>query len=315
MPTLPSEPSEPSEPIELVRRTPLIPAPAVGEGVYLKLESQQRTGSFKLRGAVNACRLLTESERARGVIVASAGNHGAAMALATQSLSIALEVVVPKGTPKTKLAKINAAGASITVFDGNYDEAEAHAIESAAKSCTVFVSAFDDERVIAGNGDSLALEVLDQCTDIATIVAPIGGGGMIAGLARTLAPAGVVVVGAQPRNNCAMHDSLAAGRPLVDYVGESTIAEGCEGAVGSLAFSIAAPHINSVALVSEDEIEEGVRVAYNALGLVVESSGAVGLAALLSRSITPRGTTVCIISGGNIDDVELDRILRHRPRG
>ena len=305
----------PASSSRLVRRTPLIEARFVGDGVWLKLESLQRTGSFKLRGAVSACASLTADERRRGIVVASAGNHGAGMALAASAASISLTVVVPRGTPETKLAKIRGAGGLVHIFDGDYDGADAFARKMADDRDAVFVSAFDDERVIAGNGDSLAVEIAAQRADVATVVLPVGGGGMIAGVARTLAPGGVEVIGAQPQNNCAMHDSLKCGRALTDYAGEHTIAEGCEGAVGALAFSIAKDHIASVALVSEDEIEAAVRAAYHELGLVIECSGAVGLAALMAGLVPlSKGPLVCVISGGNIDESELDRILCHRPR-
>ena len=287
----------------------MVAASGLGESVYLKLENLQRTGSFKLRGAVNVCVNLDAEDRARGIVVASAGNHGAGMAIACRRAGISLRVLVPETTPANKRDKIGSYGADVLVRGANYDAAEAAARAEAQASGSVFVSPFDDPAIVAGNGDSLALEILEQRPDVATVIASVGGGGMISGLARTLAPRGVVVVGAQPENNCAMRDSLALGRALTEYEGQPTVAEGCDGAVAERTYEICREHLNSLVTVSESDIEAAVAYAFRSLGQVLECTGAVALAGLITAACQPKGPTVCLLSGANIDDNELKRIL------
>lgn len=300
----------------LVRQTPLIAAPGLGDRVWLKLECLQRTGSFKLRGAVRACAALDAGQRSRGVVVASAGNHGAGMALACREAGVALTVCVPKDAPQTKRDRITAMGAEILEGGADYDAAEVVARELARDRGSLFVSPFDDEAVIAGNGGDLAAEIAAQHPGFARIVAPVGGGGLIAGLARALGPGGVEVLGAQPQNNCAMHDSLRIGRALTTYRGLPTVADGCEGAVGALTFDIARCWIDRVALVSEPAIESAVAWLYREMGVISECAGAVGVAAVREGEIAAGdGDTIVVVSGGNIDDQELARILDPRTTG
>jgi threonine dehydratase len=293
----------------LVRRTPLVALPG-RERTWLKLECLQRTGSFKLRGAVRAVAALSDEQREAGVVVASAGNHGAGMALGCNRAGVALTVCVPPGTPRTKRDKIAAEGAEVAVLGRDYDSCEAAAIELAARRGAAYVSPYDDEPVIAGNGGDLGVEIAAQRPRLHRVIAPVGGGGLLAGLARTLAPRGVEVIGAQPERNCAMHDSLREGRALTEYRGEPTCAEGCAGAVGAATFEIARRHVDTVLLVTEAEIEAAVARCYRDLGLIVECAGAVAFAALFGGRVGPvDGDTVAVISGGNIDDAELDAIL------
>ncbi len=185
----------------LVRRTPLVPAPALGPDVWLKLECLQRTGSFKLRGASLRMDALSDDERARGVVTASAGNHGQGVALAGTHLGIATEVFVPVTTPLVKKRAILALGAKVVESGDGYDAAELAARAHAARSGAVFVSAFDDAHVIRGNGGTLGDEILAQLVSVACVVAPVGGGGLIGGLATALVPTGVRVGGGQANAN------------------------------------------------------------------------------------------------------------------
>lgn len=294
----------------LVRTTPLVFG-ALGPAVGLKLENLQRTGSFKLRGAVRVVAALSPAERKGGVMSASAGNHGAGMALACQEAGVALTVVVPEGAPEVKRAAIAAAGAKVMLRGGTYDEAEAAAREMAHARAARFVSAFDDEHVIEGNGSDLAREIVEQAPGVARVVAPVGGGGLIGGLGRVLAARGVEVIGVQPEVNCAMFQSLRGGRALTRYQGRPTIAEGCEGAVAELTFDLTRRHVREVALVSEAAIRRAVAWLYRVAGTIAEPTGAVAVAALLGGELAAAaaGQTVVVVSGGNIDPGALDRIL------
>ncbi len=277
-----------------------------------KLENLQTTGSFKLRGATRRLAALTPDERARGVITASAGNHGMGVACAARALGIRATVLVSELTPEVKRAGIARLGATVEVSGANYDAAEAVArARATGDDGPVFVSAYDDEHVIAGNGDSLAEELLVQAPDISRVVCPIGGGGLISGLGRTLAPRGISVVGAQPTANCAMYESFQQGKALTDYAGGETLAEGCEGAVAQRTYDIAREHVSHIALVSESAIRRAIAFCYDTVGTVVEASGAVGVAAMRGGKVTPAtdGVTVVVITGGNIEPSLLDEVL------
>jgi len=303
--------------LSLVRRTPVVRLPgsradeAAGH-IALKLESLQRTGSFKLRGAAAKLAGLSAEDRARGVVASSAGNHGAGLALAARELGSTAKVVIPEGTPATKRERIARLGAEVIVRGSGYDDAEVAARALAERDGSVFVSPFDDEVVIEGNGGSLADELREQVTDLRRVVCPVGGGGLIGGLARRLAPHGVSVFGAQPENNCAMHDSLAEGRALTVYEGKPTLAEGCEGAVSERTYALAAEFVDGIGLVSEAAIRRAVAYLYRVGGVVAECSAAVAMAAVLEGAVrpAPQGTTVVVVTGGNIDSDLLDEILR-----
>jgi threonine dehydratase len=299
----------------LVRRTPLVPAPELGDAVWLKLENLQRTGSFKVRGACLRLDALTDEERARGVVTASAGNHGQGVAIAGGKLGIRTEVYVPTSAPAVKKQAIAALGARVVEEGANYDAAEAAARRRAADAGAVFVSAFDDPYVIRGNGGSLGDEIRAQLPHVAEVVTPVGGGGLVGGLADALVPVGVRVRGVQTEVNCAMHDSLREGAALTRYEGQPTIAEGCDGAVAESTYERCRRHGVQVDLVSEAAIRRAVAFAYRRLGLLVEATGAVAIAGLLEHGV-PRGTTgpvVVVVSGGNIGADTLDGYLAAEP--
>ena len=301
----------------MIRKTPLVrPAGAAGERlgarVALKLENLQRTGSFKLRGAVRAVAALSPAHRAAGVVAASAGSHGTGMSLACARAGVPCTVVVSEVAPMVKRAAIAAHGASLLVRGAGYDEAEAVAIALATERGARFVSPFDDDDVIAGNGGDLAAEILDQAPDVARVIVPLGGGGMAGGLGAALAPRGISVVGVQPETNCAMYHAVARGAPVADYRGGPTLADALAGdGVAARNVSRCIRHLESIALVSEADIRAAVAFLYRDAGTVAEPSGAVGVAAILAGAVTPAssGTTVIIISGGNIEPDLLDEIL------
>jgi threonine dehydratase len=302
----------------LTRVTPLVPAPALGRrtgaDVWLKLENLQRTGSFKLRGA--AARLAAVSAQAAGgrpkrVIAASAGNHGLGVALAAQAFGIDATVLVSAQTPEVKRAGIAALGAKVEVAGATYDEAEAAARRRSAEDADlVFVSAFDDDHVIAGNGGLLAREILAQLPDVQAIVVPVGGGGLAGGIGVEMVPRGIKVLGASPEVNCAMRRSLDDGRAYTTYDGGPTLAEGLEGAVSERTFQMARDYFPEIALCSEIAIRQAIVYAYRTLGLVCEASAAPALAALLDDAAPIRGRrTVVVVSGGNIEPDLLDQLL------
>src|SRR4051794_11429357 len=299
---------------KLLRVTPLVPAPVLGRrtgaNVWLKLESLQRTGSFKLRGA--AARLAAMSLAGqRRAIAASAGNHGLGVALAAQSFGLEATVLVSSQTPVVKRAGIAALGATVEVAGASYDEAEAEARRRASSDAgLVFVSAFDDDHVIAGNGGLLAREILAQLPDVQAIVVPVGGGGLAGGIGVEVVPRGIKILGASPESNCAMRRSLDEGRAYTTYDGGPTLAEGLEGAVSERTFAMARDYFPEIALCSELAIRSAMVYAYRTLGIVCEASAATAIAALLDDASAVRGRrTVVVVTGGNVEPDLLDQLL------
>jgi len=302
----------------LIRVTPLVPAPALGRrtgaDVWLKLENLQRTGSFKFRGAaarIAALALQAGGGPKRKVIAASAGNHGLGVALASRMFGVEATVLVSAQTPDVKRAGIAALGASVEVAGATYDEAEAVARRRAAENPDlVFVSAFDDDHVIAGNGGLLAREILAQLPDVQSIVVPVGGGGLAGGIGVEVVPRGIKLLGASPTANCAMRKSLDDGRAYTTYEGGPTLAEGLEGAVSERTFAMARDYFPDIALATELQIREAIVYAYRTLGIMCEASAAPALAVLLDDASPIRGRrTVVVISGGNIEPDLLDQLL------
>jgi len=301
----------------LTRVTPLVPAAALGRrtgaDVWLKLENLQRTGSFKLRGAAArlAALALDGSTETKRVVAASAGNHGLGVAFAAQAFGVQATVLVSAQTPEIKRAGIAALGAAVEVAGATYDEAEAEARRRAdADPGLVFVSAFDDDHVIAGNGGLLAREILAQLPDVQSIVVPVGGGGLAGGIGVEVVPRGIQILGVSPEANCAMRRSLDEGRAYTSYTGAPTLAEGLEGAVSERTFAMARDYFPDIALVSELAIRRAIVYAYRTLGILCEASAAPALAALLEDASAVRGRrTVVVISGGNIEPDLLDQLL------
>jgi threonine dehydratase len=298
----------------VVRRTPLERSDALSEltgvDVHLKLEGLQRTGSFKLRGAYNVVALLPPRERARGLVTASAGNHGQGVALAARLLGARAVVFVPEDAPQAKQRRIARFGGELRRVPGGFDDAHAAAVAFAAETGAVFISAFSDPAVTAGQG-TVALELFDELPGLRTIVAPVGGGGLIGGVgvvARALGR-GVRVVGVQTDQTSAMHASLAAGRPTSTRYGP-TLCEGLSGDVDERALALARAVIDEVVLVSEDAVRRAIRWLYGEEGVVAEGSAAVGVAALLERAIPGlEGPVAVVLTGSNLDAARLASIL------
>ena len=291
----------------LCRKTPLLWAAPLG--CYIKLESLQRTGSIKLRGAAVKLGRMSPMDRASGVITASAGNHGLALACVGQRLGVSVRVVMPETAPRCKREGISSFGAEIVRHGNSYDEAEKMGRRLAALRDALFVSSFDDSDVIDGNGAWLGRELIEQCPELTQVVVPIGGGGTAAGLAQELCPEGYKVVGASAVAQCAMSESCQTGRALTEYPGSRTICEELEGGVGWRSYRAVKRYVEHIHLCSEDDIMDAVVFAYHQLGLVIEPSAAVVIAAARAGSIELGRGTVLVISGGNIDSDVLNRWL------
>jgi threonine dehydratase len=298
----------------VVRRTPLEPSPWLSHraetDVLLKLESLQRTGSFKVRGAYNAVASLPPEARARGLVTASAGNHGQGVALAATLVGCRATVFVPADAPETKRRRIARFGADLRTVDGGYDEAH-HAAEAWARQTgALYVHAFSDPAVVAGQG-TVGLEVLRERPDVRTLVVPVGGGGLIGGIgvvARAMG-SGVRIVGAQTHETAAMHASLAAGRLVSPPYGE-TICEGLSGDVDERSLGLASSVVDDIVLVSERDVRRAIRSLYEEEGVVAEGSAAVAAAAVLQGALNgAAGPAAVVLTGGNLDARRLAGIL------
>jgi threonine dehydratase len=288
----------------LVRETPLVEAP--GLGGWLKLESLQRTGSFKLRGACVALARL-HAQGTRQVIAASAGNHGLGIATAAAALGMGCEIVVPENAAQNKRDKISALGATLRVAGADYDAAEAVAKQRAAEANLAFVSPYDDDDVIAGNGGWLGRELRAQLPTVHRVVVPVGGGGLVAGLLGQLAQRGVEVIGVQPRGATAMARSLADNRAILEDHGV-TVCSGLDGGVSERTFRIARDYFLRVEIVEEEAILPAISWAYHHLGQIIEPAAATVIAAA-HGPVRPDPDTVFVISGGNLDAATLERAL------
>ena len=297
-----------------VLRTPTVPSYAIsvatGAEVVLKLDHLQVTGAFKERGAANRLALLTEPERARGVIAVSAGNHAQAVARHAQLLGIDAVIVMPKFTPATKVTRTAAWGAHVVLFGDSLAEAASHAMELAGGSQgRVFIHPYNDLAVIAGQG-TLALELLDDVPDLDALIIPVGGGGLLAGCltaAKALKP-GIAVYGVEVEAYAAMAQRIA-GRAV--SVGGPTIAEGIAVRdIGEIAFDLVRRRVTDILVVPERAIEEAIALLVEGAKIVAEGAGAAGIAALLTYPGLFRGKKVGVaITGGNIDARILSNVL------
>lgn len=282
-----------------IRLTPVQPLELQGRMMFLKLENRQRTGSFKLRGALNAV-LASPEFTSSGFITASAGNHGLGAAAAARLFGGVATVVVYQGASREKVRKISRMGGKILELGRDYDEAEELAMKLARDKGLPFLHPFDDPLVIAGQG-TVALELLEQVPQIRALFVPVGGGGLLAGCALTvknLKPS-TKVIGVQPAESAAMVRSLADGTVVETPIG-NTICDALAGRfVSWRTLEIAKRYVDDVVAVREESIIEAMRIVYRELGLVIEPSAAVGPAALMERGGLVEDAAA-ILSGGNI---------------
>jgi len=283
-----------------------------GVPVHLKCENLQRTGSFKLRGAYVRLSRLSPEEKARGVVAASAGNHAQGVALAARELGVSAVVHMPRNAALPKLAATRGYGAEVRQDGATLAEALVAAQREAAATGRVLIPPFDHADVVAGQA-TLGLEVLEQVPDVRTILVPTGGGGLLAGVAAAVQARGadVRVVGVQAEGAAAFPASLAAGHPVA-LTRMSTIADGIAvPAPGELTLEIVRDLVADVRTVSEEQIARAMLMLSERAKLVVEPSGAAGVAALLDGARGLEGPVVVVLSGGNVDPLVLHRILRH----
>lgn len=298
---------------KVARKTDLIAAPRLcpGTDLYLKTENLQVTGSFKVRGAYYKISQLSEEERAKGVIACSAGNHAQGVALAATSMGIKSVVCMPDGAPIMKVESTKRLGAEVELVKGTYDDAHDRAVELQQETGMTFIHPYDDELVIAGQG-TIGLEILEQLPDVEQIVVPIGGGGLIGGIAfavKQLKP-DCRIVGVQAAGAASMYLSRHAGGPT-ELRSVSTIADGI--AVkkpGDLTFALCQQYVDEVVTVSEDEIASAILALMEGQKTVAEGAGAVPVAAVMFGKVdTSEKKTVCVVSGGNVDVTTLSRVI------
>ena len=303
----------------IATRTPLVPFGPPGERRYLKAESLQPIGAFKIRGAYVAVASLSPDERVRGVITYSSGNHAQGVARAARLLGTPAVVVMPSDSPAIKRERVALDGAEIIIVGTASDERQAVAERIAAERRLTIIPPYDDDRIIAGQG-TVGLEIVEALPDLAAVLVPIGGGGLASGVAAAvlaLAP-GARVIGVEPELAADARDSLAAGR-IVRWRAEDvsrTIADGTRTqALGRRTFAHLTALLDSIVTVTEGEIAAGVRVAAEESRLVVEPSGALTVAALAFRSaeaglVGLDGPIVAVVSGGNVDAERYQEFLR-----
>ena len=298
----------------VARKTDVIFAPKIcpGAEIYLKTENLQITGSFKVRGAYYKMSKLTKEEKERGVVACSAGNHAQGVALAAKENNIKAVICLPDGAPISKVEATKSYGAEVCLVKGVYDDAYQKALQLRDEQGYTFLHPFDDEDVIAGQG-TIALEILEQIHDLDAIIVPIGGGGLISGIAytvKTLAPS-VKVYGVQATGAPSMANSIA-DHQIEELSSVSTIADGI--AVkrpGTLTYELVEKYVDEVVTVSDDEISAAILALMEQQKLVTEGAGAVAVAAAMFGKVDLQGKkVVCLLSGGNIDVTILSRVIK-----
>jgi threonine dehydratase len=282
-----------------------------GLPLHLKLENLQRTGSFKERGALNKLLTLSASERERGVITASAGNHAQGVAFHAAARGISAQIVMPLATPQIKVAATRGFGAEVVLHGGSYDEACEEALRLCREEERVFIHPFDDAEVICGQG-TLGLELLEQVPDLEAVVVPIGGGGLISGVACALKESNpkIRVVGVEPEKLPSMLRAREAGEP-VTIAAEATVADGIAvRRAGELTLPLVSRYVDEIVTVDDEEIASAILILLEKEKTLAEGAGAAALAALLQAktNLRPRRTVV-LLSGGNIDVSLLARII------
>lgn len=304
----------------IIYSTPLVPssllAEPLGTNVFLKLESLQVTGSFKIRGAANKLSVLSENERQRGVITVSSGNHGRAVAYVAKEFGLRAVICVSEAVPQNKIQAIRELGAEIVVAGKTYDEANEFALQLKDERRLTMVHPFDDADIIAGQG-TIGLELMDDLPEIDTVIVPLSGGGLLSGVALTLKSIkpSIHTVGVTMDQGAAMVESLKAGH-IVEVQEQPTLADALAGGLGEqnlYTFNLIQKYVDETVLVSESEIASAMVFALDKHHLVVEGGGAVGIAALMHKKVKKVGdNTVIVISGSGVDLAVLLRVAQGR---
>jgi threonine dehydratase len=312
----PPEKSQQDAAWDVVRRhlavTPVVPAPQLGPNVSLKVETFQPTGSFKVRGGLAAVSATLMADPGREVVGASAGNHGLGLAYAAAKLKAKVTVIVPRLASAAKVSALQQFDVRLVLHGEGYSEAEAHALDLVAREGGRYVSPYNDPDVIAGQG-TIARELLEQVPNLGTVVVPVGGGGLVAGISLGLAGSGVRVIGVESEASPSMSAAVAAGG-IVPITVESTLADGLAGnlEVGAVTVDIALENQVAILTVSEADIRSAMAYSAHKMGLVLEGAGAVSVAAVRAGLVTPDEDgreTVVILSGRNIAPTLLEEVL------
>lgn len=298
----------------VIRKTDVIHAPKLNKdsNIYLKTENLQITGSFKVRGSYYKMSCLSKEEKERGVIACSAGNHAQGVALSAQKNGIKAVICLPDGAPISKIEATKSYGAEVCLVEGVYDDAYKKALQLRDEMGYTFIHPFDDEDVIAGQG-TIALEIADQIPDMDAVIVPIGGGGLISGIAYTIKMINpkVKVYGVQASGAPSMYNSIKDGE-IEELSSVSTIADGI--AVkkpGTLTYEICSKYVDEIVTVTDDEISAAILALMEQHKLVTEGAGAIAAAAAMFNKVDVKGKkVVCVLSGGNIDVTILSRVIK-----
>ncbi len=299
-----------------IRKTPLEFSPHLSRlfaaNVYLKLENLQLTGSFKIRGAFNKILSLTQDERMRGVVTASTGNHGVAVAHALQTLGVRGIIFLPENASEAKLRDLRAYNVEIKFYGQDCVDAENYARRFAEENGMTYVSPYNDLKIVAGQG-TVAMEIAEDLKKIDVVLVPVGGGGLISGIAiylKSINPE-VEIIGCQPENSRVMYESVKAGR-IVDMESKPTLSDGTAGGIekGSITFDIVKELVDDFVLLSEEEIKEGIRFMLDRHHMLVEGAAALSVAAYLKNKTRFQGkNVVAIISGCRISMEHIKEVL------
>ena len=299
-----------------IRKTPLIHSAYLSElcnnNVYLKLENLQLTNAFKIRGALNRMLKLSSEEKSRGVITASSGNHAQGIALAAQHLGVSAKIVIPKNISELKLSKIKQYDVTI-IQEGDYDEVETKARNLSVRENITYISPYNDIYIITGQG-TIALEIYKELENVNIIIVPIGGGSLISGIAfvaKSLNP-NIKIIGVQTKGASTMYESWKAGK-IVNIEEFNTLADGLLGGLESdaITFEIILKYVDEIVLVDEESIKKAINLLWKIEGQIVEGAGATVVAYILEAKKKLRNkNVVAVISGGNIENSLLDRLLR-----
>jgi len=303
----------------IAKRTPLIHSPLLAEraggSTYLKLESLQETGSFKIRGAANKMLGLTAKEKVRGVITVSSGNHGRAVAYVARQLGIQAVICMSTRVPSNKVDAIKRLGAEVVVHGNSYEDAEKHTLQLQEERGLTLIDPFDDPLVIAGQG-TIGLEILEDLPEVNTVIVPLSGGGLMSGIAlamKSASPA-IRVIGVSMDRAPVMHHSLKAGKPI-KMEEEDTIADALVGNIGlnnKYTFRMVQKYVDDTILVSDEEIAASMAFALEQHHLVVEGGGAVGIAALLHQRASGLGRNVVVVVSGSNTSLPLLLKVAHK---
>lgn len=299
----------------VIKKTPIQDSPFLTKelegNIFFKLENLQRTGSFKIRGAMNKIASLTEEEKARGVIASSAGNHAQGVALGATAKGIKSTIVMPETAPMAKVIATKGYGAEVVLCGQVYDDAYAKACELQKETGAVFLHPFNDNYVISGQG-TIGLEILDELPNVDVVLVPIGGGGILAGIAKAIKSVkpSVKVIGVQTDNVPSMREAMKAGCPI-EITSKPTIADGIAvRKCGDLTFEIIKECVDEIVTVSEDEIVNAIFFLLERNKVLAEGAGATAVAAVLAKKIDCKDKNVCaVVSGGNIDINLVNRVI------